>query len=59
MRLLALLVVGARDDETLVDEYREALGGDVFDMARAAVQRFDDTWLHVDDEHAAAGFREA
>ena len=56
--VLHLLVVRARDDEALLDERREALGGDVLDVARPAVERVDDSRLHVDDEDAPASLGE-
>ena len=36
----------------------ESLGRDVLDVAFAAVQRLDDRVLHVDEQHALAGFGE-
>ena len=47
-------VVGRRAELSAVDERREALGGDVLDVALAAVQLLDELGHDVDDEDGAA-----
>ena len=54
VRVLRLLVVSGRDHEALVDERSEPLGGDVLDVALAAVERVDHVRLDVDEEHSLA-----
>src|SRR6201995_4273664 len=50
--------VGRRGDQTVVDELLQRLGGNVGDVALAAVDRVDHGGHHVDEHDLLAGFGE-